>query len=40
MKYKGYIAQIEYSEDDEEWVGSVINPQRMKSISAERMWKN
>ena len=25
MKYKGYIAQIEYSEDDNEFFGTVVN---------------
>ena len=28
MKYKGYIASIEYSEEDEEFVGSVTNTSR------------
>lgn len=28
MKYKGYIAQIEYSEEDEELFGTVVNISR------------
>ena len=30
MTYKGYIANIEYSEDDEEFVGAVTNTSRDK----------
>lgn len=28
MKYKGYMAQIEYSEEDEEFFGTIINLSR------------
>lgn len=28
MKYKGYIAKIEYSEEDEEFFGTIINTSR------------
>ena len=28
MKYKGYIAQIEYSEEDDEFFGTIVNISR------------
>lgn len=28
MKYKGYIAQIEYSEDDDKFFGTIVNVSR------------
>lgn len=32
MKYKGYIAQIEYSDEDEEFFGTIVNLSRDKII--------
>lgn len=32
MKYKGYIAQIEYSDEDEEFFGTVVNLSRDRII--------